>query len=298
MNKVISRLLIFFLGVPLCLFLALWPVYNHLPMHIIICIVATIGAVELYSIFKVNTPLLPKPFVIICTGMVPVFAAFYEVFPSFTGFKFGVGIELITYFFIFLVVIFLCVEVFSAKDFQKSNTRVTASVFILLYCGYFPTFISKLTTARVGPVDVSGPIILVFLLMVFLCDSFAWFFGVLFGKSNRGIVKASPNKSIAGFAGGFLGSVAGGLAGYFAFRSLFESVGFSVWKMVVTGVLIAAAGIIGDLIESIFKRSAGVKDSGKIVIGRGGILDSIDSILLSAPIYYLCMSVLLGISLA
>ena len=58
------------------------------------------------------------------------------------------------------------------------------------------------------------------------------------------------------------------------------------------GFAVATAGITGDLIESVFKRSAGVKDSGSIIPGRGGILDSIDSILTAAPVYYILVYIL------
>lgn len=56
----------------------------------------------------------------------------------------------------------------------------------------------------------------------------------------------------------------------------------------------ALSSIVGDLTESVLKRSSGIKDSGKIIPGRGGILDSIDSIVVSAPIFYLLVSILFG----
>ena len=62
-------------------------------------------------------------------------------------------------------------------------------------------------------------ILSVFFLMVFGCDSLAWFFGMLFGNSNRGMIKASPNKSIAGFAGGYIGAIAAGIAGTYIFTN-------------------------------------------------------------------------------
>ncbi|MCI7397280.1 MAG: phosphatidate cytidylyltransferase, partial [Spirochaetia bacterium] len=62
----------------------------------------------------------------------------------------------------------------------------------------------------------------------------------------------------------------------------------------VTGILIAFSSIVGDLAESVFKRSADVKDSGHIIPGRGGVLDSIDSIVMSAPVFYLLFSIFFG----
>jgi phosphatidate cytidylyltransferase len=84
-------------------------------------------------------------------------------------------------------------------------------------------------------------------------------------------------------------SVAAGLAA----RALFPAVFGGRWvKAVALGVLTAGAAILGDLAESVFKRSAGVKDSGKIIPGRGGMLDSIDSMLMAAPVYYITAKLL------
>ena len=122
-------------------------------------------------------------------------------------------------------------------------------------------------------------------LFVFICDSLAWFFGVLFGKSTRGYVAASPNKSLVGFIGGISCSIIEG----FLFKCIFpEKIPFSYIEIFILGFLTAIASIIGDLIESVFKRSSGVKDSGNIIPGRGGVLDSIDSIVIAVPVFYIC----------
>jgi phosphatidate cytidylyltransferase len=114
---------------------------------------------------------------------------------------------------------------------------------------------------------------------------------MLFGKRNRGIVPASPNKSIAGFIGGYAGSIGAGIVAKMLFPDVFAG---SVMKMVFLGFMTASAAIVGDIIESIFKRSAGIKDSGNIIPGRGGVLDSIDSILLAAPVFYIICDFLFG----
>lgn len=284
MNKVVKRLLVFFIGLPLVISIALWPVYNHLPLHILLIAASVIGASELYNIFKEHTPLLPRPLVLFCAGLLPFVAAVYEVLPAFVSVRFPFGNEIITTFFIFTVLLLLLVEVVKSQTFEKSNSRIAGSSFIVLYCGYLITFISRMTVVPDGEKNVSGAIIAVFLLMVFLCDSLAWFFGVLLGKNNRGLIKASPNKSIAGFIGGFIGSVAAGILGHFIWPNVFHG---SIAKIVSIGICVALASIAGDLAESVFKRSAGVKDSGNIIPGRGGILDSMDSILMAAPVYYL-----------
>ena len=127
-------------------------------------------------------------------------------------------------------------------------------------------------------------IVSLFLIFVFMCDSFAWFFGILFGKSTRGYVAASPNKSLVGFIGGIIGSIACG----FAFKYFFpEVMTVSNLNLFILGFVTSVAAIIGDLIESVFKRSCDVKDSGSLIPGRGGVLDSIDSVVIAAPIFYI-----------
>ena len=172
------------------------------------------------------------------------------------------------------------IECFSAKTFEKSLSKIAYSSLLLFYCGFLLTFLSRLTVT-----ENSTYIISLFLIFVFICDSLAWFFGVLFGKSTRGYVAASPNKSLVGFIGGISCSI---LAG-FLFKCIFpERLPFSYIEIFILGFLTAIASIVGDLIESVFKRSSGVKDSGILIPGRGGVLDSIDSIVIAVPVFYIC----------
>ena len=132
-----------------------------------------------------------------------------------------------------------------------------------------------------------------FLVIVFGTDSLAWLVGMLFGKNNRGLIKASPNKSIAGFVGGIFGTI----LVVFIITRFFP--GYSVRfanisniKIFLITFITSIVAIIGDLLESVIKRSANVKDSGTIIPGRGGILDSVDSMLLAAPVFYLLVKIL------
>ena len=128
-------------------------------------------------------------------------------------------------------------------------------------------------------------------LMAFVTDAGAYFVGVFFGK-HRGITKVSPNKSIAGFVGGLLTPALFGLLSAVLFPAVFT---YSIVEGFFLGLLTAALAVVGDLIESSFKRSAEVKDSGTIIPGRGGILDSIDSIVMAAPVYVAILTVFLGL---
>lgn len=290
MNKVASRLLIFFIGIPIVIAFIVAPFCNHILLHILVCVISALGASELYDIFSAKYKLLNKKIIIAESIFIPIVAALYAILPS-LGINFYSGQEIITFAYIVTILISFTVEVFSSKEFEESNARLASSIFIITYTGFLLTFISRMTTWTLDGKNITVPVVCVFILMVFMCDSIAWFLGVLFGKSNRGIVKASPNKSCIGFLGGFIGSVGAGILGYYLWPQIFSG---SVLKIIFTGLCMALSSIVGDLTESVFKRSSGIKDSGKIIPGRGGILDSIDSIVVSAPIFYLLVSILFG----
>lgn len=292
MNKIIPRLFTFIVGVPLFVGLVFFKFMHHLPLHLIIVLFATLGANELHNIFSVNFKTQPKTLVVILSMLTTLAASICAVFdlPSISpAFE-----SLMNYTFMGAIMVCLAFEVFSMKTFENSNSRLVTSAFIILYCGFFTAFLARMTMG-----NHSTLILATFLAMVFFCDSAAWFFGNLFGKNNKGFIKASPNKSIAGFCGGFLGSILIGILAHYAAYKLFndsEVFGgeseFSIVKAVVLGFLTAFAAIIGDLVESVFKRSSGVKDSGHLIPGRGGMLDSLDSIVFAAPVYYLAYTLL------
>lgn len=128
-------------------------------------------------------------------------------------------------------------------------------------------------------------LLLGFFLILWIYDSGAYIFGSLFGK-HKMLERVSPKKSWEGFAGGTL---AGLLVAYLISASFTE---FSVIMWLLIGVTIVAAGTAGDLIESMFKRNAGVKDSGTILPGHGGILDRFDAVLIAAPVVYILIKLL------
>ena len=276
MNKVIQRLLIFFLGLPLVVAIVALDAINHLALHFVIIVVSLLAANEMYNLFSKSSKLLSKKLLILLSGLLPVIA--------FISTYFHFSLEIITYAFIFELLLIMAISVFSSSDFKESNTSTSSSVFVVLYSGYLCTFISRMTVF-----NNSAKFIALFFVMVSMNDSVAWLFGNLFGKNNRGVVKASPNKSIAGFIGGVLGSVFASIIAKLICSDVFVG---SFAKIIFFAVIIAVSGSIGDLAESVFKRSAGCKDSGNIMPGRGGMLDSIDSILMAAPVFY-ALSVLI-----
>jgi len=114
------------------------------------------------------------------------------------------------------------------------------------------------------------PILLIFIL-IWISDTMSYFFGSYFGKTKMKI-KASPNKTWEGFLGGFLCSITFSIISFNYIQEIYP-----FWKTVSLGILIPIFGLIGDIYQSKIKRMAGVKDSGTILPGHGGVLDRLDS---------------------
>jgi phosphatidate cytidylyltransferase len=128
---------------------------------------------------------------------------------------------------------------------------------------------------------------LVFFLLatIWACDSFAYYVGKNFGKRKLA-PGVSPKKTIEGAVGGFAGSVLFAAAASTIFLKEFRPI-----EAAIVGGLASSAGQLGDLVESMFKRGAGVKDSGFFLPGHGGFYDRVDSLLFAVPV--LCGAVLL-----
>ena len=129
-----------------------------------------------------------------------------------------------------------------------------------------------------------------FLILMWVSDSSAYIFGINFGK--RPLLKSvSPKKSIEGFVGGLTMSI--------IFSILLHTVvdlNLNLSQWILIGILISSTGAIGDLVQSQFKREAGVKDSGNWLPGHGGLYDRMDSIIFTSPFVYLILKYYLFVS--
>jgi phosphatidate cytidylyltransferase len=122
--------------------------------------------------------------------------------------------------------------------------------------------------------------LLVIMLIVMTNDTAAYYTGSAFGK-HRLYPLVSPKKSVEGALGGLVGSICGTILAKFTFFPQ-----LTLPDALVTAVFIGILGQAGDLFESLLKRSFGVKDSGSIIPGHGGVLDRMDSIIFAAPAMY------------
>jgi phosphatidate cytidylyltransferase len=144
-----------------------------------------------------------------------------------------------------------------------------------------PVYVGLPLGALVGVAAVAGrEAVLVLIGTVAVSDSAQYYAGRLFGKHPLA-PRRSPKKTIEGAVGGFVVAPVALIAAGHAWLP-----GLDPLRLGLLGVLLVAAGIIGDLFESMLKRAADLKDSGHLIPGHGGVLDRIDALLFAAPIFY------------
>ena len=178
-----------------------------------------------------------------------------------------------------IVVLLSVAYVFIAELYRKrespiANVAVTLAGWLYIA---LPLCLIVLMAHRSG--EYQPWIVLWFAFMVWTNDVMAYIVGVMIGR-HRLMERISPKKSWEGFFGG-LAATAG--IGFLA-ASIH---GYDSWVMVIMGVAVSISGVFGDLVESMFKRSVGVKDSGAIMPGHGGFLDRFDAMLMAAPFAYI-----------
>jgi phosphatidate cytidylyltransferase len=183
-----------------------------------------------------------------------------------------------------LLIIFvlgLCVRQFVSTHNTAGILAISTTLFGLMYVPWLLNFIQKI---NFFPKANGTYYVLYFILVTKFSDTGAYAVGSLLGK-HKMIPRISPGKTWEGFAGAVaVSTLASLLFAHFAGERL---TGMNWKHAVILGVLLSTAAVIGDLIESLFKREAGVKDSGRYFPGIGGILDLLDSLLFNAPLMYL-----------
>ena len=189
--------------------------------------------------------------------------------------------------FLILFVLGLCVRQLFAKNNSAGITAIATTLFGLMYVPWLLNFIQKINFFPFpddSPFDAGKYFLFYFILITKFSDMGGYAVGSLIGR-HKLIPRISPGKTWEGF----FGAVAVSTAASVAFTHFFgaQMVGMTTVHAVILGVLLGGTAVVGDVIESLFKREAGVKDSGKLFPGIGGILDLLDSLLFNAPLMYL-----------
>lgn len=205
---------------------------------------------------------------------ISLFGGAYELFRRLYD---GVEIALEQFMFVGAIVLFLLfvpfiLEVFRAKEHPLRNIAATLMgvIYVALPMSLM-LFIPLLLSGGVWRAEA----FLFYLFIVWGNDVFAYLVGVSIGK-HRMCERISPKKSWEGFVGGILGALAMGALG-----NVVVGGGYLLWLGLA--LVVALSSVLGDLVESMFKREVGIKDSGNILPGHGGMLDRFDALIISVP---------------
>lgn len=238
---------------------------------VLLVVVSTIAQMEFYAMYKTKKLLslmgILGGIVILCSQLTKLPASYQPL---------AISLQPSVYILAFMLI--ASARLFLVKDPASSLSDISPAVTGFLY---IPTLLLAQWYLR-----LKGYEWILFLYgCVWASDSLAYYIGKNFGKKKL-YKEVSPNKTVEGA----LGSIAGGVISALLLGKLLLNV--PVHVLILTGAAVGAITIVGDLVESMFKRDAGVKDSGSFIPGHGGILDKIDGVLFAGPVLYLITLVL------
>ena len=253
--------------------LTAFAVINNFLFITVICLLTAGGLYEFfYMVRKKDVPIYSYTGILIGL-LIPL--------STFTHFQPTKNWELLFIVIAFLLILFMQ---FARQDNRHAILGLSTTLFGVLYVAWFFSFLVKIRLMLPG---LEGVKLVGFILLVTKSgDIGALLIGTRLGKHAL-LPKVSPNKSVEGCMGALVVSACIAVI----FKSFLPAdVDFPLWQIFLMGAFFGGLGQLGDLSESLIKRDCGVKDSGKLLPGMGGVLDIIDSLLFSAPAFYMYMS--------
>lgn len=307
MKNVWKRVLLTCIAVPGVGLAIFFPMNNHLVLALIYGVVVTFfGSLEIGSIINFKEVKVQSRFLTVVN--LYLFGFGYLWAHNF----FGIDIDpvLINLLFLLSIVIFFALifarDIFK-KDLEKSFERIAYSIVSIIYVGlpsFVLPFILNVSAAPVNPHSVFpyveshgtllGSLLASYLLIIIWSnDIFAYVWGMLLGRNNKIGLSASPNKSWAGYIGGYFSTFIFVALFYFPLQQFLDPIPYHFFFIVpfFSGFMVP----IGDLVESVIKRSVHVKDSGNLILGRGGVLDSVDTLLYVLPVYFIGLQIYMAL---
>ena len=267
MKRVITALIL----IPLVLTLVFMPPRLHWAFMLVTAGVAVLAAWEFLAIAEIGGAKSPR--IVVLLAVLLLFAGNYE-WPDQSTAILGI---------LSLSLLVIC-------TFTSPVERMMPDIAISILCLFYTGF--TLLALPAMQEEANGPSMVTFLLcVVWAGDIAALYVGRQWGR-HKLIPRLSPNKTWEGTLGSMACSllVAGALLGVASFLETWDSARLSypegIWYWLGLAVAINIAAQVGDLTESAFKRSVGVKDSGTLLPGHGGVLDRIDALLLAAPVLW------------
>lgn len=185
--------------------------------------------------------------------------------------------------FLYLTMAAIFLQQLLYRESTQPWETMAGSLLAVLYVPFLFSYIARLLLMG----ESEGRHLILYLIFVVkFTDIGAYFVGCSIGR-HKFCPRISPAKTWEGVIGGVITGVLVSLAFHRVCHGSFGSIHFSVADAALIGLALSIAGVIGDLIESVFKRASGVKDSAAYIQGMGGLLDVLDSLLFTAPLLYL-----------
>ena len=270
LNNLTVRIIVAIFGIPLIVFVTIAGKYLFLAFVFIISSLATF---EYYTLVEKKN--FSPIFYIGIISISLIDLAFYA----------GNHEQIVT-FLILAVLLTGLVELFRKPSSQNwsSISNLATEIFPILYIGLSLGTLIGLRELKSENYLENGIFIISILAIIWICDTAAYFVGKSIGKRKL-YERVSPKKTVEGFIGGLI-------------FALLSSFGAKLWVLkqinhfdaFVIGLIVGIFGQLGDLVESLIKRDAQVKDSSNLIPGHGGVLDRFDSLIYVAPLVYLYMT--------
>jgi len=260
-----SRVIVAIFGAPLIILLIL---KGGIPFVILVLIINLVAQFEFYKLNETKKMLPLK--IVGSIGTIAITILFYKF-----------GIEKIWIIIFPLFYFALLIELFRNK--ASSTLNLASTVWGLFYPAAFFGFmilIRELPNELGSEYQLGGRWLLLMLIIIWICDTAAYFIGKTIGK-HKLFFRVSPNKTVEGAVAGLIFSF---ITAYIFHLTYIKDLTLS--QCMVIAFIAGTMGQIGDLIESLFKRDAGVKDSSNLLPGHGGMLDRFDAPLFVAPLVY------------
>ena len=260
MSPLLSRIAVIVAGLPLVIFAAYYGGWW------LLALVAPAAVLALHELYRMARSLRP----LVLAGYAGALAA--VIGASLGGPEWMLGGFMLTLFLAFL---------FAAVSETRQSTAVAVAT-TMLGAAWIGLGLGFLILLR--DIEEDGRLLLITLLLtVFVADTFAYIGGRLVGR-HKLAPAISPGKTWEGLVFGVAGGI---VTTWLALND--EPIGIVGWESFVLGGVIVVAAVSGDLFESMVKRDLGVKDSGRVLMGHGGVLDRVDSIVFAAPAAYFCV---------
>lgn len=256
------------------------------PLTVLLAIAAALGAWEYSRLAEAAGARPMGKWTIVLAALIPI--ALHAV-------RLGYAVPGISWI-AMLVPVLLSVALWRRGSEGRPIESVATTLFGVWYTGGMLAFVYALRYHRFAVTALAGSLLVALpVVLTWLNDSGAFFFGKRFGRTKL-MPSVSPGKTWAG-AWGALGTTI--VATWLIVRFVlvpYAGLGMTLPGVVLFGVVMSVAAQVGDLVESMLKREAGVKDSSALIPGHGGVLDRVDSLLFTVPIAYVMLELLLVVA--